>query len=204
MINMKKYFKKLPEKLLEYIDILRLTELLIKECNNWGQSEICDTNIKISSDVSNRISQFPSHVKSQIILNNIKQKVNYCQRCQLWKSRLNPVFGTGIINADIMFVGEAPGYDEDHRGEPFVGKSGQLLTKIIEAMNYKRETVYISNIVKCHPMIDPHNPEKRSNDRPPTNVEMKACLPYLDMQIAVINPKIIVSLGGSSIKALTN
>ncbi|MCA6071819.1 MAG: uracil-DNA glycosylase, partial [Endomicrobium sp.] len=104
----------------------------------------------------------------------------------------------------LMFIGEGPGYDEDHKGEPFIGRAGQLLTKVIEAMGKTRETVYIANIVKCHPMIDPSNPEKRANDRPPTSEEMEVCRHYLDMQLGIIKPKIIVTLGASSTKGLLN
>ena len=103
-----------------------------------------------------------------------------------------------------MFVGEGPGYDEDHKGEPFIGNAGQLLTKIIEAMGQTRDTVYIANIVKCHPMIDPSDTEKRGNDRPPTPLEMQICKKYLDMQINIVKPKIIVTLGASSTKGLLN
>ncbi|OEG70876.1 hypothetical protein ATZ36_14285 [Candidatus Endomicrobiellum trichonymphae] len=134
----------------------------------------------------------------------MKEKVGSCKKCPLGEKRLNAVFGYGSPDADLMFVGEGPGYDEDHIGKPFVGRAGQLLTKIIEAMGLTRESVYIANIVKCHPMIDPSNPEKRSNDRPPTLKEMEICRSYLDMQLEIIKPEIIVTLGASSTKGLLN
>jgi uracil-DNA glycosylase len=99
-------------------------------------------------------------------------------------------------------VGEGPGFDEDHKGEPFVGRSGQLLDKIMESIGLSRATVYIANIVKCHPMTDPSDPEKRGNDRPPTPAEMDACRHWLEEQIRAIRPKVIVTLGASPAKAL--
>jgi len=197
-------------KLSEYLKILRLAKISLEEYNNWGEDEIHRTTtaefslgknifVKSARQALNTESLEPAEE-----LNNVKEKVNHCKKCSLGKSRLNPVFGSGAINADLMFIGEGPGYDEDHRGEPFIGRAGQLLTKIIEAMNYTRKTVYIANIVKCHPMIDPCNPEKRSNDRPPSPEEIKTCLPYLDRQLEIIKPKIIVTLGASSTKGLLN
>ncbi|MDR1400984.1 MAG: uracil-DNA glycosylase [Endomicrobium sp.] len=197
-------------KLLKYLEILRLTRISLEEYSNWGQDEIHKVTIATTS--CNRDSfmksayqlSYTENINPQKELNNIKQRVNCCSKCSLGKSRLNAVFGNGAVDASLIFIGEGPGYDEDHKGEPFIGKAGQFLTKIIEAMNYKRETVYISNIVKCHPMIDPCNPEKRSNDRPPSLEEIKACIPYLDMQLEIIRPKIIVTLGASSTRGLLN
>lgn len=95
----------------------------------------------------------------------LRQKINSCKKCPLGEYRLNPVFGEGNINANLMFVGEGPGYNEDHLGRPFVGRAGDLLTKIIEAMKLSRQEVFIANIVKCHPMKT-NNPELRNNDLP--------------------------------------
>jgi DNA polymerase len=103
-----------------------------------------------------------------------------------------------------MFVGEGPGFQEDHKGEPFIGRAGALLDKIIEAMGHTRQTVYIANIVKCHPMKDPSNPELSNNDRPPTSEEMAACKEYLDKQMEIISPKVIITLGASSTRCLLN
>ena len=99
-------------------------------------------------------------------------------------------------------LGEGPGFEEDRQGRPFVGKAGQLLDKILASIGLSRETVYIANIVKCHPMVDPSQPEKRGNDRPPTPDEMAACRGYLDEQIRIIRPRIIVTLGGVASKTL--
>ncbi len=135
-------------------------------------------------------------------LEDLKNQICDCKKCELGKHRLNAVCGSGDPYANIMFVGEGPGFQEDHEGKPFIGRAGDLLTKIIEAMGYKRETVYIANIVKCHPMKNPENPELKGNDRPPTPEEMHTCQPYLDEQIKIISPKVIITLGASSTRAL--
>ena len=135
-------------------------------------------------------------------LDKLKKEVLKCKKCPLGGTRLNPVFGEGNPKAKLMFVGEGPGYEEDHQGRPFVGRAGELLTKIIESINLKREDVYITNIVKCHPMIDPSNPEKRGNDRAPNNEEITKCINYLKQQIEIIKPKIICALGSVAAKTL--
>jgi len=118
-----------------------------------------------------------------------------CTRCrELSRCRTNVVFGVGSRQAELMFIGEAPGADEDEQGEPFVGRAGQLLTKIIEAMGFKREEVYIANVLKCRP---PQN-------RTPLPDEMTSCLPYLEQQIALIQPKVIVALGATAMRGLLN
>src|SRR6266536_5693800 len=108
-----------------------------------------------------------------------------CPRCKLSKHRTNIVFGQGNPGADLMFVGEAPGHEEDLQGLAFVGRAGQLLTKIIEAMGRKREDVYISNVLKCRP----------PSNRNPEADEVAACRPFLDEQIRLISPRAIVTLG---------
>ena len=137
-------------------------------------------------------------------LDDLARGVKDCQKCKLGETRINLVFGAGNPKAELMFVGEGPGFDEDRLGIPFVGKAGQLLTKIIESIGLTREKVYISNIVKCHPMIDPHHPEMRGNDRPPAQDEVAQCLPILLKQIGIIKPKIICTLGSPATKALLN
>lgn len=136
-------------------------------------------------------------------LEKYRQEICACKKCPLGKARLNFVFGVGNPEAEILFVGEGPGFDEDHKGEPFIGRAGQLLNKIIEAMGFRREDVYIANIVKCHPMIDPSDPEKRGNDRPPEPEEVAECIPYLRKQIEIISPKVICTLGSPSSKTLS-
>jgi len=110
--------------------------------------------------------------------------------------------GVGSPTAQVMFVGEGPGFDEDHKGEPFVGRSGQLLDKIMAAIGLSRETVYIANIVKCHPMKDPSDPEQHGNDRPPSPEEIAACRGWLDAQIRAIAPRFIVTLGAVPARVL--
>ena len=130
---------------------------------------------------------------------DLRQMVQGCTQCpNLVSSRKNVVFGVGSESADLMFVGEAPGADEDERGEPFVGKAGQLLTKIIETMGLKRENVYIANILKCRP----DTPGKRYGNRPPTAEEMATCSPWLHRQIEFIRPKVIVALGKTAVEGL--
>jgi DNA polymerase len=135
-------------------------------------------------------------------MKTLKKIIATCHKCPLGFTRLTPVFGEGNPNAKLMFVGEAPGFQEDHQGIPFCGRSGKLLTKIINESGLLRTDVFISNIVKCHPMKDPSNPQKHSNDRPPTSKELSTCKQYLDMQIDLIKPKVIVTLGASSSKTL--
>src|ERR1700678_953930 len=129
----------------------------------------------------------------------LAQGASACLKCpHLVKSRRNVVFGVGDIHAQLMFVGEAPGADEDAQGEPFVGAAGQLLTRIIKTMGLSRETVYIANILKCRP----DTPGQSSGNRKPTSDEMKTCLPYLLEQIDLIRPKVLVALGATAIEGL--
>jgi uracil-DNA glycosylase len=118
-------------------------------------------------------------------LEEIRADIGDCQRCKLAPTRTTIVFGSGNPKAEIVFVGEAPGYEEDQRGLPFVGEAGQLLTKIIESMGIKREDAYICNILKCRP----------PGNRNPEPDEVFACSPFLKRQIAAIRPKIVCCLG---------
>jgi len=136
------------------------------------------------------------------LLRKLEDEIKDCRKCGLHSSRISVVFGQGNPDARLMFVGEGPGYDEDRQGSPFVGKAGQLLTKMIEAMKMKREEVYIANIVKCHPMKNPSHPEMRGNDRAPEYDEIQACLPVLMKQIEVIKPQVICTLGSPATKTL--
>jgi len=115
----------------------------------------------------------------------LRRRVAACQRCGLHTTRTQTVFGVGDETADWMFIGEAPGADEDAQGEPFVGRGGQLLTSMIQALGLKREQVFIANILKCRP----------PNNRDPQPLEVAECLPYLARQIALVQPKIIVCVG---------
>lgn len=122
----------------------------------------------------------------------VRRELGECTRCKLAGGRTTLVFGVGDPQAELMFVGEGPGADEDRQGEPFVGRAGQLLTRMIEAMGYRRERVYIANVVKCRP------PENRN----PEPDEMDACEPFLRAQIAAVRPKVIVALGKTAVQAL--
>ncbi|MCX7736325.1 MAG: uracil-DNA glycosylase [Candidatus Kapabacteria bacterium] len=125
-------------------------------------------------------------------LDDLYHNIKDCQKCPLGLTRKNFVFGSGNPKADIMFIGEAPGADEDEQGLPFVGKAGQLLTKIIESINLKRDEVYICNILKCRP----------PNNRRPLISETDECEPYLHKQIELIKPKFIIALGLTSAETL--
>jgi uracil-DNA glycosylase len=129
----------------------------------------------------------------------LRQRALSCQKCpHLAAARKNVVFGVGDISAQLMFVGEAPGADEDAQGEPFVGRAGELLTKIIKAMGLSRESVYIGNILKCRP----DTPGQTSGNRKPTPEEMQVCISYLHEQIDLIRPKVLVALGGTAVEGL--
>jgi DNA polymerase len=125
-------------------------------------------------------------------LEDIRLDLGDCRRCKLWSTRTNIVFGEGNPKAELMFIGEGPGADEDASGRPFVGRAGQLLTKMIEAIDLKREDVYIANVVKSRP----------PGNRAPEADEVKACIPFLYRQIATIHPKLIVALGNPAMQAL--
>ena len=127
-----------------------------------------------------------------VALKRLEQEVIACTRCSLYRTRTRAVFGEGHPNAKLVFVGEAPGRDEDLQGRPFVGAAGKLLTKMIEAMGFSREEVYICNVLKDRP----------PNNRTPLPEEVNACLPFLIQQLEIIQPKMICALGASAAKAL--
>lgn len=121
-----------------------------------------------------------------------EQEVRGCTKCELCHGRTQTVFGEGSPDAAIMFVGEGPGQNEDEQGRPFVGRAGELLTKMINAMGLTREDVYIANVVKCRP----------PNNRTPTPAEIATCWDYLRRQMQIIRPRAIVTLGGPATKTL--
>ncbi|MFB3040491.1 MAG: uracil-DNA glycosylase [Candidatus Poribacteria bacterium] len=125
-------------------------------------------------------------------LKKLRDEALGCTRCDLHQTRKTVVFGTGNENADLMFVGEAPGADEDRSGEAFVGRAGQLLTKIIEAMELTRDEVYIANVIKCRP----------PGNRNPSSFEIETCEPFLQKQIELIKPKVICALGAFAAQTL--
>jgi uracil-DNA glycosylase len=127
-----------------------------------------------------------------VALTLVRGDIGDCTRCRLHKGRTNLVFGVGNVDADIMFVGEGPGADEDVQGEPFVGRAGQLLNNMIQAMGLRREDVYIANVVKCRP----------PGNRTPERDECDTCGPFLMRQIEIIQPRMIVALGATAAKYL--
>ncbi len=127
-------------------------------------------------------------------LQQFYEQIKDCQKCSLAKTRTNFVFGTGNEHAGIMFIGEAPGADEDLQGEPFVGRAGQLLNRMLAEVGLRREDVYIANVLKCRP----------PGNRDPLAEEVAKCLPYLRKQIEIIRPKLLVCLGRVAAQALLN
>lgn len=139
----------------------------------------------------------PPFIKGGIIdkeaaLNTLREEIGECGSCRLSKGRTNIVFGEGNPEARLMFIGEAPGREEDLQARPFVGDAGMLLTRLIEKMGFKREDVYITNIVKCRPPMN----------RDPEDDEIKGCRGFIERQIEIINPEVIMSLGRISAKTL--
>jgi uracil-DNA glycosylase len=149
---------------------------------------------KVQSETEESISLFDDRENWQKAesLEELDKLINKCTKCPLHKSRTNFVFGVGNPKADVMVVGEGPGAEEDAQGEPFVGRAGKLLNDILKAVNFKREEVYIANVVKSRP----------PGNRTPTVDEMEACLPYLKKQIELIKPKLILCLGLTAAQGL--
>ena len=136
--------------------------------------------------------QVPAKPESKGELSSLFREVAECSRCPLYKTRTNPVFGSGNENATLMFVGEAPGAEEDKQGLPFVGRAGKLLTKMIKAIDFEREEVYIANVLKSRP----------PGNRDPLPNEVAACEPFLVRQIEIIKPAIICALGAHAARTL--
>ncbi len=167
----------------QMLEAFALAKKYLKQQKELGLEEVklpSNFKIELKRDSSkNRLEEFYQRIKN-------------CQKCHLHKSRTNFVFGVGNSQAEVMFIGEAPGRDEDLQGEPFVGRAGQLLNKILAAIDFKREEVYIGNILKCRP------PENRD----PLPEEIELCEPYLIEQIKLIKPKLICALGRISAQSL--
>lgn len=172
---------------------------VIAELDSLANAQACSKNSANSPSpqnvptVSALKTENDNTMNSDDLLEAIASDIRECKACSLCEVRNNTVPGQGkTVHPDILFVGEAPGADEDAQGIPFVGRSGQLLTKMIEAMGYSRETVFIANINKCRP----------PGNRKPTPAEMKVCLPFLKRQIALLKPKVIVALGATAVEGL--
>jgi len=129
-------------------------------------------------------------MRTKIIeMETIEEQIRECRRCELWKTRTNPVVGEGTLTAKVMFIGEAPGYYEDLKGRPFVGKAGKMLDELLRSAGLERSEVYIANVLKCRP----------PGNRNPTVAEIKACTPFLDAQMEIIEPAVIATLGNFSL-----
>lgn len=181
MADAKPSYKKIAEEAKNYLFYLKeigIEELPVQKTVVSGQkSEVKETDQRL-----------------ELSLESVREELGDCKRCKLHKTRTNIVFGVGNPNASLVFVGEGPGEDEDLQAEPFVGRAGQLLTKIIKAMGLNREDVYICNVVKCRP------PENRN----PEPDEIAACRPFMEKQIDAIRPKVIVALGTHATQTLLN
>ncbi|MGC8729403.1 MAG: uracil-DNA glycosylase [Elusimicrobiales bacterium] len=204
MIN-KKIIKYIKEEIIDEEDYIPPRYFLKTK---W---ESDSSNFKIEEKVLKK--EVPKEISEEITkkiaskeesLEILRKKVSDCRKCKLGFSRNNAVFGVGNPYSSVMFVGEGPGWDEDHKGEPFVGRAGQLLDKILLSIELDRTKVYIANIVKCHPMINPETPEARGNDRPPSEEEISACRFYIEEQIRIIKPKCIVTLGNTATRFILN
>jgi uracil-DNA glycosylase len=165
--------------------------------------DLVTVSVVTTTDLTERLSsprrQLQATRNKAELLAAIRKRVVACTKCaHLACSRTQTVFGVGNPDADLMFIGEAPGADEDQQGEPFVGRAGQLLTRILKAMNFAREDVYIANILKCRPDM----PAGSFGNRPPTPTEMQTCRPYLLEQIDIIQPSVLVALGAVAVEGL--
>lgn len=189
--QLKTYFVETKEE-----DFWQFKEILVNE----KQTDLNGKQPTLQTDLG--MDQNSTYLERE--LNVLYERIKNCQKCGLSKTRINVVFSRGKVEKGIIFIGEAPGYDEDRQGLPFVGRAGQLLDEVLAAVGLKREEVYITNVVKCHPLLDPRTPEKRGNDRPPNKEEIAACLPILREQISIIKPRIICTLGAVATNTLLN
>lgn len=172
---------------LRHLKIMGVAEIPSCVCRtSYVEKSASPSDIRGTQDAGQRTQDAGRQLEA------IRTDIGDCTRCKLCRGRTHIVFGVGNPHATLMFVGEGPGADEDAKGEPFVGRAGQLLNKIIEAMGYKREEVYISNIVMCRP---PQN-------RAPDPEESATCIPFLWQKIAAIQPRVIVCLGSIATQAL--
>jgi len=144
-----------------------------------------ETDIYLSPEGRTAMEKVVRRARGVRTLRELEENMRDCHKCPLAAARTNLVFGEGSERADIVFIGEAPGAEEDKQGRPFVGRAGQLLTNMIKKMGYTREDVYIGNILKCRP----------PGNRDPLPEEMEQCFPYLAKQLEIIKPKVIVTLG---------
>ncbi len=153
--------------------------------------DISDKPKQNSTPQSKRVN-ISQNSSSEEEMNKLAEMIAGCSGCSLGKTKTNFVLGEGSLSPEIMFIGEAPGADEDKTGRPFVGPAGQLLTKMLSKLDLSRDETYIANILKCRP----------PNNRKPTEEETKACMSYIEYQIDLLKPKVIVALGGTALNSL--
>jgi uracil-DNA glycosylase family 4 len=165
----------------EYLSIVKAVEGHLEEAKESGLEEL-----------PVEVKNFPPPKKICRTLQDVSEWLGDCRRCKLHSTRTNIVFGIGSAQPDLVFVGEGPGAEEDEQGKPFVGRAGQLLTKMIEAMGLTRDDVYIANVVKCRP----------PGNRNPEEDEIAACSPFLENQLKVLKPKVICTLGAFATQTL--
>lgn len=163
----------------------------VKKDPDFGQVDLFGETI-VERPTPRPISLGLLPAKADTSLEEIRTDIGDCKRCKLCEHRTNIVFGEGNPRAELMFIGEGPGAEEDTTGRPFVGRAGQLLDKIISAIGFRREDVYIANVVKCRP----------PGNRVPERDEVATCEPFLFRQIAVIRPKVIVTLGSPALQCV--
>lgn len=196
-------FKTIVSPLTQGLTDVRNTLVYLKQigctgfdCTEEGRVILNQLGLPVESEAGDAAPRFVTGEKSAApeSLDHIRHDLGVCTRCELHAGRAHIVFGEGDPSARLVFVGEGPGFEEDQAGRPFVGKAGQLLTKIIAAMNLSREAVYIANVVKCRP------PENRA----PGPDEIRRCLPFLHRQLAAIRPRVICTLGSVATSALLN
>ncbi len=167
------------EKRLHYFKKMEIPLWSLRENGNKISKE------KVKDDMPRKSIMTREKKISTLNWQELSFAVNNCKACDLYKTRSNPVFGVGNLDADLLVIGEAPGANEDKQGEPFVGRGGQLLTNMLSAIGFKREDYYIANILKSRP----------PNNRDPSLEEVKACTPYLLRQISLVKPKLILAVG---------
>lgn len=174
-------------------------EIILPQPANVNDSTVADKTSAASKENGSDRSWFAEQLKgireewtTAETLDSLEQMICNCRKCPLWEGRDKFVFGTGNPSADVVVIGEAPGADENRQGEPFVGAAGKLLTKILEAINFGRDDVYICNILKSRP----------PGNRTPERDEIEACIPYLYKQIELIKPRFILAAGLTAAKSL--
>ena len=169
----------------EYLKIVASVKSYVEDQLDLGFIDTQTENRKDDLDIQQSNLLITADKTDFATMDDILEAVRQCRACSLCNTRTNVVFGTGNENAKLVFVGEAPGADEDQQGKPFVGKAGQKLTQIINAIGLSRDEVYITNVLKCRP----------PNNRNPLPHEIEACEPYLIAQLGLIKPKVICALG---------